>query len=185
MARRRLRSALIDILFLAIIAVLVYGLYNYMFASIPVIGKSMEHTLHDADKVLVYKTGKYGFGDIVVFNTHLMGDEGERHFVKRIIGLPGDEVSINYDRDSKRFYVWRNGVRLDEEYINEDSPMNAEMPSITVPEGEFFFLGDNRGDSSDSRTGLLGRLDSIVGRVVARYRIDSDTFDINLIKRTQ
>ncbi|MDD3947523.1 MAG: signal peptidase I [Clostridia bacterium] len=185
MARRRIRSAILDILFLAIIAVLAFGLFQYMFSTIPVLGVSMETTLHDNDKVLVYKIGKYDYGDIVVFNTHLIGDGGERYFVKRIIGLPNDEISIYYDDDDKKFYVWRNGERLEEEYIQSDSPMTAEMPAIVVPQGEFFFLGDNRGESSDSRTGLMGKLDSITGRVVARYHITQHHFDFEFIKRRE
>jgi len=183
MAGRRIRSALTDLLFLAICLALIYGLYNYMFASIPVVGSSMEDTLSNGDKVLVYKTGKYQYGDVVVFNTHLQGNDGERYFVKRIIALPGDEISINYDRDGKVFYIWRNGIRLDETSVDEASPLSSEMASMIVPEGEFFFLGDNRGESNDSRNGIMGRLDSIVGRVVARYVLNWGTFDADLVKR--
>lgn len=184
MSCRRRRSAILDILFLAIIIVFLFGLYNYMFASVSVIGISMESTLHNGDRVLVYKMGKPDYGDIVVFNSHLVSEAGERYFVKRVIGLPGDEISINYDSDEDNYFVWRNGIRLDEGQINSSSPIASEMPSVTVAEGYFFFLGDNRGESSDSRTGLMGRLDSISGRVVARYSLKGSKPDFELIKRT-
>lgn len=183
MAGRRIRSALTDLLFLAICLALVYGLYNYMFSSIPVVGSSMENTLRDGDKVLVYKTGKYRYGDIVVFNTHIQSADGERYFVKRIIALPGDEISINYDAQDETYYIWRNGERLDESGMDYASTLSEEMASMVVPEGKFFFLGDNRGESNDSRSGLMGRLDSIVGRVVARYVVDWDTFDVGFVRR--
>lgn len=154
-----------------------------MFSSVSVIGISMESTLHNGDRVLVYKMGKPDYGDIVVFNTHLVSDEGERYFVKRVIGLAGDEISINYDPDEDKYFVWRNGYRLDEAQIDSATPITSEMPSITVAEGYFFFLGDNRGESVDSRTGLMGRLDSISGRVVARYSLNGNKPDFELIKR--
>ncbi|HOB63866.1 MAG TPA: signal peptidase I [Clostridia bacterium] len=187
MARgRRIRSAIYDVLFLAIIAFLLFGLYKYIFMSVTVEGVSMQSTLYDKDKVLVIKGGKYGLDDIVVFNTHLRDDGGgERYFVKRIIGLPGDEISINYDDEQDMYFVWRNGAKLIESYIDSESPLDAEMPSIVVPEGQFFFLGDNRGHSSDSRMGMMGKLDSISGRVIARYRLNGDKFDFEFIKRPQ
>lgn len=181
---RRVRSVLLNILFFAICVALAYGLSRFMFTSIEVKGISMEPTLHDKDDILLFKPGKYKYGDIVVLNTHKITADGEQHLVKRIIGMPGDVIEIIKDEADGNFYVWRNGLKLEEEYINPDCPMNAEMARITVGEGEFLYMGDNRGVSVDSRQdGTLGKLDDIVGRVILRYVIGGGDWDINAIRR--
>jgi signal peptidase I len=92
-------------------------------------------------------------GDIVVFK---YPDEPERDFIKRVIGLPGETVEL---RNKK---VFLNGQALDEPYVHflEASHMAAEVTSfdvrerygpVTVPEGQYFVMGDNRDNSQDSR----------------------------------
>ncbi len=142
----------------------------------------MEQTLFDGDKIILYKRGKYEVGDIVVFNTHKKNAEGnDRYLVKRIIGLPGDTIEIKYDPQDSQLYTYRNGEKIIEDYINPERPMYQEMERVTVPTGEFFYMGDNRGVSGDSRFGEMGRLDSIMGRAILRY--NTSERDINIIKR--
>lgn len=81
-------------------------------------------------------------GDIIVFNTK---SEDERLLIKRVIGLPGDEISFHDG------YVYRNGEKLDEPYVAEEGTTEAPMESYTVPDGCVFVLGDNRQHSGDSR----------------------------------
>lgn len=180
---RKFKTVLIDILFVIVCVVLAYGVSNYLFFTIPVSGPSMNNTLYDGDKLLVYKRGEYRFGDVVIFNTHKTdGNGNERYYVKRIIGLPGDTIEIRREADGV-FYVYRNGEKLIEPYLHPENLMNEERAPVTVPEGKFYYLGDNRGESSDSRNGELGSTDSILGRVLLRYRIGNGEFDIEAIKR--
>lgn len=85
--------------------------------------------------------------------------------LKRIVGLPGETVAIENGR------VLVDGDPLDEPYVRGDSvatPYSLEFPSLMVPEGHYFLLGDNRDNSSDSRVwGLLPRTE-LVGRVAGR-----------------
>ncbi len=81
-------------------------------------------------------------GDVVTF----WSDEKGKLLVKRVIGLPGDQIAI-YDGT-----VYRNGERLDEPYLKSTFSTGSYNDMIyTVPEGHLFFMGDNRGNSDDSR----------------------------------
>lgn len=128
-------------------------------------GDSMLPTLHDQERVLIYKLGqKLGAspkrGDIIVFE---YAREPWRDFVKRVVGLAGDEVSI---REGK-LYV--NGIVQNEPYLN--APTLGNYGPHLVPEGTVFVLGDNRNISMDSRDDQVGmvRLDSIKGKAVIVY----------------
>lgn len=148
---------------------------------------SMVPTLEVNDRILVDKV-TYRFrdlrrGEVVVFEGDSLGvpevDRGPveravrgigqlvglapanaRDFVKRVIGLPGDEVEID---DEGTVFV--NGVALDEPYVAAEDP--RPFGPVEVPEGKLFFLGDNRPNSSDSRVseglGFVDR-DHVVGR---------------------
>lgn len=81
-----------------------------------------------------------------------------RDFVKRVVGLPGDEIVI----DEGQLLI--NGTALDEPYAVEEI---TDYGPVTVPEGRLFFLGDNRPNSSDSRRSLgFVEIDNLVGRAV-------------------
>jgi signal peptidase I len=145
---------------------------------------SMEPTLMVDDRMVVEKVS-FRFrepqrGDIVVFEgetesvpeqTGVIGDTvrgigqflgvvpaSARDFVKRVIGLPGDEIRIEDG------LVFVNGVPLDEPYKVDEA---NDYGPIVVPEDRLFFLGDNRPNSSDSRRGLgMVERDHVVGRAV-------------------
>lgn len=125
-------------------------------------GRSMEPTLHSGQYLLVNKMayrwlGEPARGDIVVFEA--WGQD--KDFIKRIVGTPGDDVEI---RDG---CVHVNGSCLDEPYLDQ-STTDAVGPVTLGPE-EYYVLGDNRSNSSDSRN--FGPLDaeSIVGRAWVTY----------------
>lgn len=128
--------------------------------------ESMETTLLVDDKVLVdkvsYRLHEIHRGDIVVF-ARPPGVSGEYpDLVKRVIGLPGETLTI---ADG---VVSIDGEALDESYLDADVEMDDFGP-VEVPEGQLFVMGDNREHSGDSR--VFGPIDDdlVVGRVFVRY----------------
>lgn len=96
--------------------------------------------------------------------THNFLEIGKRSFIKRIIGLPGDEILI----EDGAVYV--NGRRTAEVYLNGiQTPRKGEFYDLTVPEGHIFVMGDNRSGSTDSRALGCIPLDKVEGRVVYRF----------------
>ena len=179
---------ILEVVFLILCIVVAYFLSNYMFATVPIDGNSMEGLLHNEDKVIVYKVGKYKHGDVVIFDTgetyiNDAGKETNRYFVKRIIGLPGDTIEIKASPDGE-YFVYRNGEKLIEDYLTADVKNAYGAMEVTViKDGEFFFLGDNRLNSDDSRNDRRGKLDNIVGRVILRYGKEGFFKDNDVIKR--
>lgn len=117
---------------------------HFVVESFVVRGSSMEPTLHDGQRLLV---GKFIYwfrpprdGEIVVFRSPLNSRED---LIKRIIAVEGERVEI------RRGQVYRNGKPLEEDYIRK--PDFSSLSSLTVPPGHVFVLGDNRGNSEDSR----------------------------------
>jgi signal peptidase I len=128
---------------------------SFAFASYYVPSPSMEGTLYPGDKFIAQKfttkvlkeTPKRG--EIVIFRHP---ENQNETWVKRVIGLPGDLVEI---RSGK---VWLNHEQLNESYVADD--MLNDFGPVSVPEGNFFVLGDNRNNSLDSRYwGYLPRED--------------------------
>lgn len=104
-------------------------------------------------------------GDVIVFNPPL-DVPSDKPYIKRVVGLAGDTVEI---RDGS---VFINDVQLDEPYIASGitSCRRTEQCSrITVPEDEIFVLGDNRGDSSDSRVFGPVPIDNVIGKAWITY----------------
>jgi signal peptidase I len=112
--------------------------------SVKVEGKAMEPELKEGDRILVSKSvDKLDRGDIVLF--YYPGDQS-RSYIKRIIGLPKDEIEIQEGT------VVLNGKKLDEPYV--DAKNNQALLSrkpVIVPDDSYFVMGDNRDHSNDSR----------------------------------
>ncbi len=107
---------------------------------------SMIPTLQINDRVLVnkfiYRFSEPERGDIVVFESV---DNSEQDLIKRVVGLPGDEIAV---RKGKLFL---NGEPQKEPYTNKRLPDVSSYAKTTVPKGHVFVMGDNRGNSQDSR----------------------------------
>jgi signal peptidase I len=139
---------------------------------------SMEPTLQIGDRILVNKLSYHLHpvhrGDIVVFKRSPdMAEEGIKDLVKRVIGLPGETISLN-----GRGYVEIDGKRLDESWLPASvqgttypgpngTPFNLAHP-YKVPANHYFVMGDDRGDSCDSRFWGPISGSEIVGKVDLR-----------------
>ncbi len=161
---RSLAEWAVVVLCAVVISVLVR---QFLFQAFYIESGSMESTLVPDDRVLVnrlsYKWTEHSRGDVVVFS-RLPNEPGTtRDLIKRIIGLPGDEVE---GRDG---VIYINGVRLDEPYIDDDNRSYPDFGPELVGEGQIFVMGDNRDDSLDSRR--FGAIDSdrAAGRAFITY----------------
>jgi signal peptidase I len=144
-----------------LIAGILFLAVNLVTARIKVEGSSMEPSLHDGEFVVInrlaYRWAEPDRGEIIVFRYPL---DPERRFIKRIIGLPGDEVSVSQG------IVYINGIPLEEPYINTPPIYDGEWP---VEEGRYFVLGDNRNNSSDSQNWGSLESEDIIGKAVIVY----------------
>lgn len=158
---RRFLNALWEIFQTAFIALLLFFVVNLISTRIRVEGISMEPNLHDGQFVLVnklaYRWNDPQRGDVIVFYYPL---DPSRRFIKRLIGLPGDVVTIRAGE------VYVNGERLVEPYA---SPPTTQEDTWRIGPGETFVMGDNRDDSSDSRRWGPLPLDEIIGKASFAY----------------
>lgn len=154
-------------LYLLVVLGLTYLVINYVGQRTQVIGESMETTLSNDDNLIVDKI-TYRFKDplrydIIVFPFQYAEDT---HYIKRIIGLPGEKVFIN---ELGEIYI--NDELLQESYGREiiKNPGIAYQ-EITLGDDEYFVMGDNRNNSSDSRDPVVGNIHrkDIVGRAWVR-----------------
>ena len=138
-------------------------------------GASMENTLHNGDNLIVDKLS-YRFHDperfdIIVFPFQF---QDNTYYIKRIIGLPGETVQI---MDDGSIYI--NGEKLEENYgmevIKPETIGRAAEP-IELGDDEYFVMGDNRNNSSDSRTDKVGNIkrENIIGKAWLRIWPVSD-----------
>lgn len=128
---------------------------TFVFASVQVVGNSMNDTLKNGDNLIVLTNPEIKRGDIVVFS----GEDENKFFIKRVIGLPGDVIRIVPDGENKGVYRSINGVeeKLDEDYAKGVTETFGTSGKYVVAEGRLFVLGDNREHSSDSRGSYVGQ----------------------------
>ena len=146
---------------------------------------SMEPTLHCAqpasgcearfsDRVLanrfIYHLRDPRRGEIVVFETpeaSRVKCRSSGTFVKRIVGLPGETVEVKLERGEG--YVYVNGRKLDEPYVQDGRRAVREFGPAKVPTNGYFMMGDNRGSSCDSRDWGSVPRGNLIGKVFATY----------------
>lgn len=157
-----------------IISVLIvfFIINHFFFTPVMVDGDSMEPTLIDGDYLLLNKFSNIEQFDIVVFPPP---DQEDTQYVKRVIGLPGD--SIEYRDD----VLYVNGNQTEQQFLDDGQAINESVYTSgdftlltllgveTVPEGQYFVLGDNRLNSRDSRSFGFIDQESILGKVSLRY----------------
>lgn len=147
----------------AIAVILAIVIRVFLFQPFYIPSGSMEPTLLINDRIIVsklnYRITAPDRGDVIVFKYPV---NPKRDFIKRVIGLPGETIKI---KDNKLFV---DGKQLEQPFLPHGLTYGDFGP-VTVPEGEYFMMGDNRNNSEDSRVwGTLPR-DNIVGRAVFVY----------------
>ncbi len=183
MKSKNLKSILGTIGLLVIAPFLALFMTAHIFQPYQVDGQSMETTLQDGDRLIVYKlpvtlsnimnndyTPKRW--DVIVFDKpkQLSAPDSTMHLIKRVIGLPGERVVVSdgvvtvYTQDKPEGFNPDSG----KEYSN-DIVSTGGIVDITVGQNEIFVLGDNRDNSSDSR--IFGSIptDIVVGRATSRF----------------
>ena len=154
---RVLRSTIYALVVVAAVAVLLATLF---LPVLPVSGDSMNPTLQDKDVIVLVKSGSLKTGDLCGFYWQ------NKLLLKRVIGLPGDIISLD-----ENGVVTVNGTVLDEPYVDELALGECDIKfPYQVPENRYFVLGDHRATSIDSRSSVIGCVEKnqIVGKVFIR-----------------
>lgn len=167
---KRIGSFFLDLIETIVIALAVFVIiYLFLFQPHQVRGSSMYPSFEDGEYLLTdkisYRLEKPKRGDVIVFKAP---KNEEYDYIKRIIGLPGETVKVE---DGKIFI---NDVPLEESYLPKDyislpGGFLNEGKSITIPDDQYFVLGDNRMHSSDSREWGFVPVKNIIGKTWLRY----------------
>jgi signal peptidase I len=185
-------SVVSTVLVLIIAPVIAIFLTMFVFQSYQVDGPSMETTLHNNDRLIVWKLARTWAkvthhtyipkrGDVVVFTDTRLGEFGQdpdKQLIKRVIGLPGDKIVVSGGEVMVYNTAHPNGFDPD-----KTLPYGNVIPSTgvdgewTIGNNQVFVMGDNRGNSLDSR--LFGPVDAtnIIGKLAVRV------LPINTVKR--
>lgn len=162
------KHPIIEIVQFALIALLIV-LPIRMFIAQPFIvsGASMEDTFHTGEYLIVdqvtYRFHEPTRGDVVVFR---YPRDPSKFFIKRIIGLPGDTITIDNATVTVTNEQYTAGITLEEPYIKSMEP--APFQTETLGDREYFVMGDNRDQSSDSRVWGVLQEENIIGRALVR-----------------
>lgn len=155
------RSLLRETLETILLTVILFLVLNAVTGRFQVRGSSMEPTLHDGQYLVISKVTYWIHpperGDVIVFEPP---NNPTDDYIKRVAGLPGEQVEI------REGTVWVDGVRLEEPYIANAGVYSGAW---SLGEGEYFVLGDNRNNSSDSHNWGVLPEENIVGKAWLCY----------------
>lgn len=168
---RKIYYILFDLIQTLVIAGAIFVvIYAFLFRPYQVTGHSMDPTFADGEYVLTnlisLRLGSLSRGDIVVF---VAPPDKEKDYIKRIIGIPGDRVSVNGGS------VYLNGEKLDQgAFLPSDVRTNGgnylgEGNEVVVPQDQYFVMGDNREFSSDSREWGFVTKNAVIGKSFLVY----------------
>jgi signal peptidase I len=179
------RSLVWEIIQTVLLTIAIFLAVRSVVQNFRVEGASMDPTLHTGQYLLINKvlyaradgtllsglipdrtpqdTPNYIFGgprrgDVIVF---IAPGQSDKDFIKRVIGLPGETIRIVNGQ------VFINGKPLDEPYLSHHA--TYDMESKVIPPGNYFVLGDNRPNSSDSHLGWFVPADSLIGKAWVSY----------------
>ena len=166
----KLKSNIIELIeFVAIVAAILMTIRVFAAEPHRVSGSSMIPNFHDGDYIITNKLAKSSSslqrGEVIILENP---SDKNQVFIKRVVGLPGEKVKLLNGK------VYLNNEALEEKYLPEDlsSPGESflkEGEEVIVPENNYFVMGDNRSNSSDSREWGFLQKDLVVGQALLRY----------------
>ncbi|MDD5376894.1 MAG: signal peptidase I [Candidatus Gracilibacteria bacterium] len=175
---------------LAIIFIVVIFVRTFIAAPFQISGSSMEESYHDGEFILVNKfsyadfglakVGNPARGDVVILRPHAANNK--EYYIKRTIGLPGDTVKFEGGNVFLREAGKTDFVQLNEGYLSTANngktflPMDIKETEFTVPAGQYFVMGDNRNNSSDSRSCFMSCSIPGSGHFVSRDNVVGKLF---------
>jgi signal peptidase I len=167
----------------AVITIVLYALITTVVGRYQILNISMEPTFHEGQRILVNRSERllpfwlthvahassdgsteyslFKRGQVAVFYPTDARDEDP--LIKRVIALPGDRLSIHNGQ------VWVNSEPVSEPYVHGVQTGCSRYCDLTLPAGEYFMMGDNRANSSDSRSFGPVAERNVIGQVVLRY----------------
>ncbi len=151
--KRRMKKEIVEWIKTIILSLIIALIITTFVKPTIVKNYSMSPTLQENDFLIInrflYNRGTPKRGDIIVFKSSLKTEAGkEKLLIKRVIAIPGDEILIKDGR------VYINGKQIEENYTRD--PNTEGYIDMIIPENEIFVMGDNRGNSLDSRDDILG-----------------------------
>ncbi|OQY85914.1 MAG: signal peptidase I [Chloroflexi bacterium UTCFX4] len=145
-----------------LLTLVIFFMIRFAVENYRIEGYSMEPNFHDGQFLLVsrlnYLLGQPERGDVVIFQYPL---NPKKNFIKRVIGLPGEKVQIRAGK------IFVNDVRVPEPYPYNFA--NYDWGPVTIPPDEYFVLGDNRPESSDSHAWGMLPAKNIIGKAWVSY----------------
>ncbi|MDD3243041.1 MAG: signal peptidase I [Eubacteriales bacterium] len=163
------REILEWVITLGVAVVVALLIHTFIGQPYTVLGPSMQPTLYTGERVILskitYRVAEPQAGDIVVVKYPESGrnPNGKNFYIKRVVGVAGDVIAV------KGGVLLRNGQAVEEPYLGE--MMGWDFPETTVPAGSVFVMGDNRNNSTDSRSAEVGAipLSHVVGKAYCIY----------------